>query len=160
MICQAIPQPRRTSDSRRSTVAGFTPMLALIFMAELGTMILGRDGDVTSRSCPHGTSTRQVGRSGDTFWWLWWKSCAGCGTDGGTWSGSSSFRRQSCNNPVISPHPKQSVGRLRGFWTPERQGAMGCWWRRPLQKFVQYLTAAHREDSEEHMSKTYHNLVI
>ena len=51
VIYQATPRPQRPSDSRRSMGTGCTPTLALTFMAELGTTILGRGGGMTSRLC-------------------------------------------------------------------------------------------------------------
>ena len=93
VICQDTYRPRRISVSRRFTETGFTPTLALTFVVALDTTRLGRGGGMTPWLCPHGASTRQAGSFGDALWWTWWKICAGCGTDGGTWIGSSSFRQ-------------------------------------------------------------------
>ena len=130
VIFQATPQLWRTSKSRRSTGNGFMTTLALTFMTASGTTILGRGGGVTSRSCHHSAKMRHAGRLGDASWWSCWKIYARCGTDCGTRSGSSSFRRLSCNKTVKSPHPTQYVGGSRRGWKAGRQGALGCLWRR------------------------------
>ena len=53
----------------------------------------------------------------------------GCGTDGGTWSGSSSFRRWSFNKPVMSPHPRRSADESKSVWTPGGRANTRCWSR-------------------------------
>ena len=62
--CQVIPQPWRTSDSRRYMGNGCTQTQTITSTGALRMTGYGRGGGITSRSCPHTAMTRRVGRSG------------------------------------------------------------------------------------------------
>ena len=63
-IFQVTPQHWRNSDSRRPTGTGCTQMLETAFTGEYCPTGCGRGGGVTSRSCHHADTKRQVGRLG------------------------------------------------------------------------------------------------
>ena len=87
------PLPQRTYVSGRSTETGSTSTMAPTLMEAPATTRHGRRGGVTLRSCHRGAMTRQVGELGGGSSGRLEHILRGGGTDCGTRSGSSSFRR-------------------------------------------------------------------
>ena len=60
----------------------------------------------------------------------------------------------------MSPHLKQSERRIEKRLDAWESGRHGMLVEETLNTFAQYLTAARREESDEHRAKTYHSLVL
>ena len=91
--CPGKSRPRRTYVTGRSTGTGFTGTRARILPTASMTTRHGKRGGMTLWSYYQGAMTRRVGRSAAGSLGCSAPICRGCGTSGGTRSGSSSSIR-------------------------------------------------------------------